>query len=89
MGFGVSVFTNCQRRDYSTVNFALSILPGFVYNRRRIFWIAEGGMPEMKYIQVDINVKREGIEPAVSALLGVGITDTVVEDPADIEDPGV
>ena len=40
----------------------------------------------MKYIQVDINVKREGIEPAVSALLGVGITDTVVEDPADIED---
>lgn len=40
----------------------------------------------MKYIQVDINVKRKGIEPAVSALLGVGITDTVVEDPADIED---
>lgn len=40
----------------------------------------------MKYIQIDIHVKREGIEPVVSALLEVGITDTVVEDPADIED---
>ena len=40
----------------------------------------------MKYIQVDVHVKRVGIEPVVSALLEVGITDTVVEDPADIED---
>ena len=40
----------------------------------------------MKYIQVDVHVKRAGIEPVVSALLEVGITDTVVEDPADIED---
>ena len=40
----------------------------------------------MKYIQVDIHVKRAGIEPVVSALLEVGITDTVVEDPADIAD---
>ena len=40
----------------------------------------------MKYIQVDIHVKREGIEPVASALLGIGITDTVVEDPADIDD---
>lgn len=40
----------------------------------------------MKYIQVDIHVKRAGIEPVVSALLEVGITDTVVEDPADIEE---
>lgn len=40
----------------------------------------------MKYIQIDIRVKREGIEPVVSALLEVGITDTVVEDPADIAD---
>ncbi len=38
----------------------------------------------MKYIQVDIHVKRQGIEPVISALLQVGITDTVVEDPADI-----
>lgn len=40
----------------------------------------------MKYIQADINVNRAGIEPVVSALLAVGITDTVVEDPADIAD---
>ena len=40
----------------------------------------------MKYIQVDIHVKRAGIEPVISALLEVGITDTVVEDPADIEE---
>lgn len=40
----------------------------------------------MKYIQVDIHAKREGIEPVISALLEVGITDTVVEDPADITD---
>ena len=40
----------------------------------------------MKYIQVDIHVKREGIEPVVCALLRIGITDTVVEDPADIDD---
>ncbi|MCI8610117.1 MAG: 50S ribosomal protein L11 methyltransferase [Firmicutes bacterium] len=40
----------------------------------------------MKYIQIDIHAKREGIEPVISALLEVGITDTVVEDPADIAD---
>ncbi len=40
----------------------------------------------MKYIQADINVNRAGIEPVVSTLLAVGITDTVVEDPADIAD---
>ena len=40
----------------------------------------------MKYIQADINVSRAGIEPVISALLAVGITDTVVEDPADIAD---
>ncbi len=40
----------------------------------------------MKYIQVDIDVQRAGIEPVISALLGIGITDTVVEDPADIGD---
>lgn len=40
----------------------------------------------MNYIQIDIHVKREGIEPALTALLEAGITDTVVEDPADIAD---
>lgn len=38
----------------------------------------------MRYIQVDIAVRREGIEPVISALLEIGLTDTVVEDPADI-----
>ena len=40
----------------------------------------------MQYIQIDINVNREGIEPVVSALMEVGITDVVIEDPADIDD---
>ena len=40
----------------------------------------------MKYIQTDIFVSRQGIEPLVSALMEVGITDTVVDDPADIDD---
>lgn len=40
----------------------------------------------MKYIQADIHVNREGIEPVVTALLEIGITDTVIEDPADIAD---
>ena len=40
----------------------------------------------MKYIQADIHVNREGIEPVVTALLEIGITDTAIEDPADIAD---
>lgn len=40
----------------------------------------------MKYIQTDIFVSRQGIEPLISALMEVGITDTVVDDPADIDD---
>ncbi|MGN1333539.1 MAG: 50S ribosomal protein L11 methyltransferase [Anaerovoracaceae bacterium] len=40
----------------------------------------------MKYIQIDIKTSRGGIEPLLAALMGVGITDTVVEDPADIDD---
>lgn len=40
----------------------------------------------MKYIQADIHVNRTGIEPVVTALLEIGITDTVIEDPADIAD---
>ena len=40
----------------------------------------------MQYIQIDIIVNREGIEPVVSALMEVGITDVVIEDPADIDD---
>ena len=40
----------------------------------------------MKYIQIDIKTGRAGIEPLLAALMEVGITDTVVEDPADIDD---
>lgn len=40
----------------------------------------------MKYIQIDIKTSRAGIEPLLAALLEVGITDAVVEDPADIEE---
>ncbi len=40
----------------------------------------------MKYMQVDIDVNRQGIEPVVTALMEIGITDTVIEDPADVAD---
>ncbi|MGN0736277.1 MAG: 50S ribosomal protein L11 methyltransferase [Anaerovoracaceae bacterium] len=40
----------------------------------------------MKYIQIDIKTSRAGIEPLLAALMEVGITDTVVEDPADVDD---
>ena len=40
----------------------------------------------MKYIRIDIKTSRAGIEPLLAALLEVGITDAVVEDPADIDD---
>lgn len=41
---------------------------------------------KMKYIQIDISGSRHAIEPICAALLEIGITDTVVEDPADIAD---
>lgn len=40
----------------------------------------------MKYIEINIETTSAGIEAVVSALLAIGITDTVVEDPRDIED---
>ncbi|NBH60162.1 50S ribosomal protein L11 methyltransferase [Anaerotruncus sp. 80] len=40
----------------------------------------------MKYLEINIETSAAGIEPVVSALLNLGITDTVVEDPRDIED---
>ena len=40
----------------------------------------------MKYIQIDIKTSRAGIEPLLASLMEVGITDAVVEDPADIDD---
>ncbi len=40
----------------------------------------------MKYLEINIETSTAGIEPVVSALLNLGITDTVVEDPRDIED---
>lgn len=39
----------------------------------------------MKYIQVDIEVNAEELEPVVGLLLVKGIEDTVVEDPADLD----
>lgn len=38
----------------------------------------------MKYIQVDIETKKEELEQVTGLLLTLGITDTVVEDPDDI-----
>ena len=40
----------------------------------------------MKYTQIDIDLTHEAIEPALSKLLEIGITDTVVQDPLDIDD---
>ncbi|HKM28777.1 MAG TPA: 50S ribosomal protein L11 methyltransferase [Anaerovoracaceae bacterium] len=40
----------------------------------------------MKYIEIKIHTNEEGIEPIVGVLLNLGITDTVVEDPKDVED---
>ena len=38
----------------------------------------------MRYIQVDIETKKEELEQVTGLLLALGITDTVVEDPDDI-----
>lgn len=40
----------------------------------------------MKYLEIGIETRREGIELILSALMNLGITDAVVEDPADIDD---
>lgn len=40
----------------------------------------------MKYIEINIETTSAGIEPVVTELLNIGITDTVVEDPRDVED---
>ncbi len=40
----------------------------------------------MKYIEMNIETSSAGIEALVTALMEVGITDTVVEDPRDFED---
>lgn len=40
----------------------------------------------MKYIEISIETTSSGIEAVVTALMNIGITDTVVEDPRDIED---
>lgn len=39
----------------------------------------------MKYIQTDIEAKEEMLEPLTGFLMSRGITETVVEDPADLE----
>ena len=36
----------------------------------------------MKYLEIGIETRREGIELILSALMNLGITDAVVEDPA-------
>lgn len=40
----------------------------------------------MKYIEINIDTNLTGIDPVVSALDNIGITDTVVEDPRDVID---
>ena len=40
----------------------------------------------MNYIEINIETSAGGIEPVVTELMNIGITDTVVEDPRDIED---
>ena len=39
----------------------------------------------MKYVEIDIELSQAGIEPVVSELIELGITDTVVQDPADVD----
>ncbi len=39
----------------------------------------------MKYVQIDIDLNRQGIEPVLSGLIELGITDTVVQDPSDVD----
>lgn len=39
----------------------------------------------MKYIEINIHTTTEGIEPVIAELFNLGITDTVVDDPRDIE----
>ena len=39
----------------------------------------------MKYLQVDIEVRAEELEPVVGVLLMNDIVETVVEDPLDLE----
>lgn len=40
----------------------------------------------MKYFEINIETSAAGIEAVVTELMNLGITDTVVEDPRDIED---
>ena len=40
----------------------------------------------MRYLEIGIETQRAGIELILSALMKLGITDAVVEDPADIDD---
>lgn len=40
----------------------------------------------MKYFEINIETSPAGIEAVVGTLMGLGITDTVVEDPRDIEE---
>lgn len=39
----------------------------------------------MKYVQIDIDLTHEAIEPVVSKLLELGISDTVISDPMDVD----
>ena len=40
----------------------------------------------MKYIQTDIQIEKNQIEPLTGLLLEEGISDTVVSDPDDLEE---
>ncbi|MCI7147140.1 MAG: 50S ribosomal protein L11 methyltransferase [Firmicutes bacterium] len=39
----------------------------------------------MKYLQIDIEIRKKEIEPVLGLLLVNGITDTIIEDPADLD----
>lgn len=40
----------------------------------------------MNYIEINIDTNITGLDPVVSALANIGVTETVVDDPRDVED---
>lgn len=54
-------------------------------NMRKLAGIQITGEYQMNYIEIRIETAIDGIEPVLGTLLGLGITDTVVEDPRDVD----
>lgn len=40
----------------------------------------------MKYLKIVIHTSREGLEPISAVLMGLGITDVVINDPSDVDE---